>query len=56
MVESQSNRVIVRGDCDTIKSQPKSEYTWQHVAKKNTEKEAWIVVRDKVYDITGKIS
>ncbi len=53
MVESQQNRALARGKFDNIKSQSKNKYTWQQVAEKNNEKEAWIIVRDKVYDVTG---
>lgn len=53
MVESQQNRAMAHGSCDDIKSHMKNKYTWQQVAEKNTEEEAWIIVRDKVYDVTG---
>lgn len=29
------------------------KYTWRQVAERNNEKEAWIIVRDKVYDVSG---
>lgn len=53
MVESQQNRALANGKCDTIKSRFKNKYTWQQVAERNNENEAWIIVREKVYDVTG---
>lgn len=28
-------------------------YTWQDVAKHNTAKSAWVIIRGVVYDVTG---
>lgn len=53
MVESQQNRVLACGKSDDIETRLKNKYTWQQVAEKNSENEAWIIVRDKVYDVTG---
>lgn len=55
MVESQQNRVVAcgNGKYDDIETKLKNKYTWQQVAEKNSENEAWIIVRDKVYDVTG---
>lgn len=53
MVESRQNRAITRGKCNDIKLPMKNKYTWRQVAERNNEKEAWIIVDDKVYDITG---
>lgn len=53
MVESHQNRTKECQKCDDYKSDTKNHYTWQDVAEKNNEKEAWIIVRDKVYDVTG---
>lgn len=53
MVETKPNRANAHGACDDNKLHMKIKYTWQQVAEKNNEKEAWIIVRDKVYDVTG---
>lgn len=54
MVESQQNRSLAYSKCeDDIKLRLNNKYTWQQVAEKNNENEAWIIVRDKVYDVTG---
>ncbi len=29
------------------------QYSWEEISKHNTEESLWIVVNDKVYDVTG---
>lgn len=53
MVESQQNRAKACSSSGDIKSCMKNQYTWQQVAEKNCAKEAWIIIRGKVYDVTG---
>lgn len=43
------------GERNINESEMKNSYTWQQVAEKNIENEAWIIVHGKVCDITGKI-
>lgn len=31
-----------------------NKFTWQEVAKHNTPQSAWVIVTDKVYDITSE--
>lgn len=34
-------------------SSEKKEFTWQEVAKHNTAKSSWVIIRGVVYDVTG---
>lgn len=51
----EENHEILRGKRNHFELHGKKKYTWQQVAERNSENEAWIIVHEKVYDVTGKI-
>lgn len=56
MGELQTSHSLACGKLiDTKKPVLRNQYTWQQVAQKNSENEAWIIVRNKVYDVTGTV-
>lgn len=42
-----------KGAAATTADKATATYTWQDVAKHNTAKSAWVIIRGVVYDVTG---
>ena len=44
-----------KGAATHTTDQDVATYTWQDVAKHNSAKSAWVIIRGVVYDVTGTI-